>query len=115
MLRGYIYDPRVACWADVMDEAIRADAQSSMRQSVCNLVSNIHHFLRFVWQTLSFPADLSLVIPSLHINDGRAPEKSKCFRAYLARSSLKVEVKNVVLNALSLMSRLHQAQRPVDQ
>ena len=107
LLLGYTHDARVTYWADVMDEAIRADAETTMRQGVRQLVSHANHFLRFVWQTPSFPADLLLVIPSQHINDGRAPEKSKCFRAYLARSSLKIAVKNQVLNHLSLMFRAY--------
>ena len=107
LLHGYTHDPRVAYWADVMNEAIRADAETSLRQGVRNLVSHVHHFLRFVWQTSSFPGDIMLIVPSQHINDRRAPEKSKCLRAYIARSSLKVSVKNQVLNHLSLMLRAY--------
>ncbi len=116
LLRGYTHDARVAYWADVMDEAIRADAETTLRQGVRNLVSHVHHFLRFVRQTPSFPADILLVVPSQHINDGRAPEKSKCLRAYLARSSLKVSVKNQVLNHLSLMLRAYIKRKglPID-
>ena len=107
LLLGYTDDPRVAYWADVMDEAIRADAGTSNRQGVNNLRSHINHFLRFVWMTPDFPADILRVDASRHINDRRSPEASGCLRAYIARSDLKVSVKNQALHTLSLMFRAY--------